>query len=102
MVGDVRHQGLDAEARAMTYWPHPRFSYPGMTIAIRTIGDASAVVRAATAVIREQDPNLAVADVRTHGRRRGELGGTAAVDDAADRRCSRSSRSCSPPWGSTA
>ena len=65
VVGDVRHQGLDAEARAMTYWPHPRFPYPGTTITIRTIGDASAVVRAATAVIREQDPSLAVADVRT-------------------------------------
>ena len=25
VVGDVRHQGLDAQPRAMTYWPHPRF-----------------------------------------------------------------------------
>ena len=36
-----------------------------MTITIRATGDASTVVRAATAVIRDQDPNLAVADVRT-------------------------------------
>ena len=35
VVGDVRHQGLDAQPRAMTYWPHPRFPYPGTTIAIR-------------------------------------------------------------------
>ena len=36
-----------------------------MTITIRTAGDASSVIRAATAVIREQDPNLAVSDMRT-------------------------------------
>jgi putative ABC transport system permease protein len=36
-----------------------------MTITIRTTADASTVVRAATAFIRDQDPNLAVADVRT-------------------------------------
>ena len=65
VVGDVRHQGLDAQPRAMTYWPHPRFPYPGTAIAIRTAGDASSVIRAAAAVIRDQDPNLAVSDVRT-------------------------------------
>jgi putative ABC transport system permease protein len=65
VVEDVRHQGLDSEPRPMTYWPHPRFSYNAMTITIRTTADASTVVRAATAVIRDQDPNLAVADVRT-------------------------------------
>ena len=65
VVGDVRHQGLDAQPRAMTYWPHPRFPYPGTAITIRTAGDASSVIRAAAAVIRDQDPNLAVSDVRT-------------------------------------
>jgi putative ABC transport system permease protein len=65
VVGDVRHLGLDTEPRAMTYWPHPRFPYSGMTITIRTAGDASTVVRAATAAIRAEDPDLAVADVRT-------------------------------------
>jgi putative ABC transport system permease protein len=65
VVGDVRHQGLDSEPRAMTYWPHARFPYNGMTITIRTAGDASSVIRAATTAVRAQDPNLAVADVRT-------------------------------------
>jgi putative ABC transport system permease protein len=68
VVGDVRHAGLDEAARAMTYWPYPRFSYPGMTIAVRTLGgDPHAVAKTVIALVREQDPALAVADVRTMG-----------------------------------
>jgi putative ABC transport system permease protein len=65
VVGDVRHQGLDAQPRAMTYWPHPRFPSNGMTIVMRTAGDAAAAVRGAIAIVRNQDPNLAVANIRT-------------------------------------
>jgi putative ABC transport system permease protein len=65
VVGDVRHHGLDAQPRAMTYWPHPRFPSGGMTIVMRTAGDAAAAVRGATALVRDQDPNLAVGNIRT-------------------------------------
>jgi putative ABC transport system permease protein len=67
VVGDVRHAGLHEPPRAMTYWPYPRFSYPGMTIAVRTSGDPRAVVNAVVALVREQDPALAVSDIRTMG-----------------------------------
>jgi putative ABC transport system permease protein len=67
VVGDVRHAGLHEPPRAMTYWPYPRFSYPGMTIALRTSGDPRAVANTVIAIVREQDPELAVADIRTMG-----------------------------------
>ncbi len=65
VVGDVRHAGLHEAPRAMTYWPYPRFAYPSMTIALRTAGDPRAVATTVIAIVREQDPALAVADVRT-------------------------------------
>ena len=65
VVGDVRHAGLDQAARAMTYWPYDRLSYPTMTFAVRTAADPRSISNAVVAIIREQDPNLAVADTRT-------------------------------------
>ena len=41
VVGDVRQQDLETEPRATIYWPPSRFTYPFMTIAIRTAGDPS-------------------------------------------------------------
>ncbi len=65
VVGDVRHQGLEAAPRSMTYWPHARFAYSSMTMALRTAGEPAPVVSAVSRIVREQDPNLAVADVQT-------------------------------------
>jgi putative ABC transport system permease protein len=65
VVGDVRHQGLETAPRSMTYWPHARFSYGAMTLAVRTATETSPVVNSVSRVIRELDPNLAVADVQT-------------------------------------
>lgn len=36
VVGDVRHQGLDAAPRSMTHWPHARFASGVMSLALRT------------------------------------------------------------------
>jgi putative ABC transport system permease protein len=65
VVADVRHAGLDTVPRAMTYWPHARFSYPGMAIVVRTSTSPSAIVNSVVAIVREQDPELAVSNVRT-------------------------------------
>ena len=65
VVGDVRQQDLETEARATIYWPPARFTYPFMTTAIRTSGDPRSTVKAATAALHELDPNVAAADVRT-------------------------------------
>ena len=65
IVGDVRQQDLETEARATVYWPPARFTYPFMTIAIRTAGDPRGVVAPAVAALHDLDPNVAAADVRT-------------------------------------
>jgi putative ABC transport system permease protein len=65
VVGDVRQQDLETEARATVYWPPTRFTYPFMTTAIRTAGDPRSTVKAATAALHDLDPNVAAADVRT-------------------------------------
>lgn len=65
VVGDVRHQDLETEARATIYWPPSRFTYPFMTIAIRTAGDPRGIVSPAIAALHDMDPNVAAADVQT-------------------------------------
>ena len=65
VVGDVRQQDLETEARATIYWPPARFTYPFMTVAIRTAGDPRGVVAPAVAALHDMDPNVAAADVRT-------------------------------------
>ena len=65
VVGDVRHTGLDAVPRAMNYWPYRRFSYPSMTLAIKTSGDPTSNVNAIVSIVRNLDPLLAVSDIRT-------------------------------------
>ena len=65
VVGDVRNAALGTEARATSYWPYARFPYGSMTLAVRTAGAPTGVVNAVTALVHEQDPDLAVADVRT-------------------------------------
>ncbi len=65
IVGDTKHMTLDAELQPISYWPHPELAYSGMTFAIRTKGEATAVAAAAREVIRNLDPEQPVADVRT-------------------------------------
>ena len=65
VVGDVRHASLDAEVRAMTYWPYARNPNSSMTLTIRTAGDTGATIAAVRGIVRELDPDLALADVRT-------------------------------------
>ena len=65
VVGDVRQQELETEARATIYWPPARFTYPYMTVAIRAAGDPRSIVSGAVAALHELDPNVAAADVKT-------------------------------------
>ena len=65
VVGDVRHLALETEPRPMTYWPYPRFPYNGMALAIRTKNDPLSIAQSVVSIVREQDPNLAVAGIKT-------------------------------------
>jgi putative ABC transport system permease protein len=66
VVGDIRHQGLDAEAEPEAFMPHRQTFHAlgtglerGMTLVIRSSGDVGAVaplVRAAAAAVDPQQP----------------------------------------------
>ena len=73
IVADVRHRGLDGQARAEMYRPHTQFRFgssddpavSAMTWAIRTHADPSAAVSFARAAVRRVDPDLGISDVET-------------------------------------
>jgi putative ABC transport system permease protein len=65
VVGDVKHNGLDAEPKEMVYYSHTRLTMNSMTFVLRTDRDPEQLTRAATGVIRALDPAQPVADVRT-------------------------------------
>jgi putative ABC transport system permease protein len=65
VVGDVHQTTLDDDIRATTYWPPSRFAYPWNSVVIRTTGDPERVVPEVAALLRQFDPTIALADVRT-------------------------------------
>jgi putative ABC transport system permease protein len=65
VVADHKHMGLDVAVEPMVYWPHAELVYPGMTLILRTRGDASAVAGAARNVIHTLDPQQPISEVNT-------------------------------------
>jgi putative ABC transport system permease protein len=73
VVADIRHRGLDSQARTEMYRPHTQFRFggpagtavPAMTWAVRTAGDPIAATSHARAAIHKVDPGLGVSDVAT-------------------------------------
>ena len=65
VVGDSKHVGLDVGVEPMVYWPHPELVYSGMTVMLRTRGDASAVASAARNVIHSLDPQQPIGEIAT-------------------------------------
>ncbi len=65
VVGNNKHMGLETEVEPMAFWPHPELVYPGMTLVLRTRGDASSVATAPREVIRVLDSQQPVGEVST-------------------------------------
>jgi len=65
VVADHKHLGLDVPVEPVAYWPHPELVYPGMTLMVRTRGDANAVAPAARNVIHNLDPQQPIGEVST-------------------------------------
>jgi putative ABC transport system permease protein len=65
VVADHKHLGLDVPVEPVAYWPHPELVYPGMTLMLRTRGDASAVAPSARNVIHTLDPQQPIGEVST-------------------------------------
>ena len=57
--------GSTPRVRAMTYWPFARNPYGTMTVTVRTTGDASRIVTSIVGLVRQLDPELVVANVKT-------------------------------------
>ena len=65
VVADHKHLGLDLAIEPMVYWPHAELPFGGMTMMLRTTGDASAIAPAARGVIRALDPLQPIGEVST-------------------------------------
>ncbi|HKP13968.1 MAG TPA: FtsX-like permease family protein, partial [Blastocatellia bacterium] len=65
VVGDVKHAGLDAPPRAMSYWPHVELPYSGMMLVARTEGDPLNYVTAVRGEVQALDNDQPIASVYT-------------------------------------
>jgi len=65
VVGDTRFRNLATAARSTVYWPFPQNVYRSMTLTVRAAASPAALTRSIVDLVRQQDPNLVVADVRT-------------------------------------
>jgi putative ABC transport system permease protein len=64
-IGDMRHQGLDVEAKPEYYLPHPQNPYRGMIVTVRSKQDPRSLAESIRREIRQLDPELPAANVRT-------------------------------------
>lgn len=58
VVGDVRQRSVEQPPLPQWYFPYSNYSWPLMTLAIRTTGDPAALVPAVRQAVREIDPDL--------------------------------------------
>jgi putative ABC transport system permease protein len=65
VTGDMRHQGLEVEAKPEYYLPHPQNPYRGMILAVRSKQDPRSLAESIRREIRQLDPELPAANVRT-------------------------------------
>src|SRR5438477_1264781 len=65
VVGDMRHRGLDVEATPEYYLPHLQRPFRGMILAIRSKLDPRSLAATVRREIRDLDPELPAANVRT-------------------------------------
>ena len=65
VIEDVRHFGLDSEARREIFVPYSQASWPTMTVVAKTAGEPLTFQSAVRDVIKRVDPDLPVAQVRS-------------------------------------
>jgi len=65
VAGDVKQDSLDKEPAPTVYYIHTNLQYPSMVFAARVDGDPLALAGPVRRIIREMDPALPVAGVRT-------------------------------------
>lgn len=65
VTGDVKHAGVDRDARLETYRPYSQSPHQFVVVAARTLSDPAAATSAVQQAIWDIDPNLAFYQVRT-------------------------------------
>jgi putative ABC transport system permease protein len=65
VVGDVKHFGLDAEARPTMYFPESQIPARGMVLTIRAHGQLLALAGGVRGLVEGLDPDLAISKIRT-------------------------------------
>jgi putative ABC transport system permease protein len=65
VAADVHHDAVDTAPYMEIYRPLPQFPYSAMALVVRGGGDPSALVPAVRGALREVDPNVPLAQVRT-------------------------------------
>ncbi|MEA2922779.1 MAG: hypothetical protein QOF07_2744, partial [Bradyrhizobium sp.] len=65
VVGDIRHRGLDSEAKPEYYRPHPQLPYRGMILAVRAGQDPRALVSSIRRELQAFDPEQPLANIKT-------------------------------------
>lgn len=65
VVGDVRHFGPGEEARPEIYRSYESDPWPALTWVVRTGGDPRTAIPAVRSAVRQVDPQLPLADLRT-------------------------------------
>jgi putative ABC transport system permease protein len=65
VVGDIKIASLEGDVRPAVYLPHPQLAVGLMTFVVRTDMDPHALTNSVGAAVRDLDPELPLADVRT-------------------------------------
>src|SRR4051812_6192749 len=65
VVGDMRHRGLDLDAKPEYYLPHNQRPYRGMILTVRSAQDPRSLTSTIRREITQLDPDLPAANVRT-------------------------------------
>ena len=65
VAGDVKTQGLESDPGMVFYTPYAQFSWPNVTIALRTTGDPRQFANAARTQVTQSDQDLPVVNLRT-------------------------------------
>jgi putative ABC transport system permease protein len=65
VISDVKHFGLNADARPSMYFPHPQNPARRMSLVVRAEGDPLTLAAAIRGQVSELDRDLAVSDVMT-------------------------------------
>lgn len=65
VVGDVRHRSLSDQARPEMYVPQAQFANAGVSLIVRSQGDPESLIGAIRKEVRELDPEMPLAEIKT-------------------------------------